>query len=88
MPFCFGLPEQRQRFSSDRWRRLAFFSGEAFRFPDRHQKFGLLARQFTPASLPTAFPNLGEILADLARQRDSFGRHWPIVTGLRWRSQA
>jgi hypothetical protein len=32
--------------------------------------------------LPAAFPDLGEILAHFARQRDSLGRHWFIVTGL------
>ena len=68
--------------SCDRSLEAVCLLGGAFRFPDRHQEFGLLSRQFTPAGLPAAFPNLGEILADFARQRDSFGRHWFIVTGL------
>jgi hypothetical protein len=87
-PFRFGLSEQRQVFAIDPCRRLAFFLCGTFRFADRHQEFGLLSRQFTPSGLPAAFPDRREILADFARQRDSFGRHWFVVTGLRWDIQA
>lgn len=83
MPPCFRLPEERQSLAIHLWRRFAFFPGGAFRFPDGHQEFGLLARQFAPSGLPAAFPDFGEIFADFARQRDSFGRHWINVTGLR-----
>jgi hypothetical protein len=79
---CFRLPEQRQCFAIDLWRRFAFFLGGTFRLSDRHQEFGLRSRQFTASGLPAAFPNFGEILADFARQGDAFGRHWFIVTRL------
>lgn len=84
LAFCCRLPEQRQCFAVDLWRRLAFFLGGSFSFTDRHQKFGLLSRQFTTTGLPAALTDLGEILANLARQSDAFGRQSKIiVTGLR-----
>ena len=78
-PLGIRFPELGQFFGINLGRRFAFFLCRAFRFPDRHQEFGLLSRQLTAAGLPAAFSDLGEIFTNLARQRDSFGRHWVIV---------
>ena len=83
MSLCFRLPEERQSLPIHLWRRFAFFPGGASRFADGHHEFGLLSRQFAPTGLSAAFPDFGEIFADFARQRDSFGGHRINVTGLR-----
>ena len=67
MPLRFGFSQQRQCLAVDLWRRLAFLLSGTFRLSDRHQEFRLLSCQFTTAGLPAAFPDLGEIFADLAR---------------------
>ena len=70
-----GLPEQGLRLAINLGRRFACFPGGAFPLSNRNQEFGLLSRQYTTAGLPAAFPDLGEIFADFARQCNSFGRH-------------